>query len=492
MGRVTKVLVANRGEIAVRIMRTLRALGIPSVAVYHAVDAHGLAVREAGEAVELQGAPPVSAYLDVAGLVEACRRSGADAVHPGFGFLSEKAHFAEALAAAGITFIGPKPHAMRAMGDKIASKRLAGKANVATIPGYVGEVENADHAMQIARDVGYPVLIKASAGGGGKGMRLAFDDGECRDGFARATGEAQASFGDGRVFIERFIERPRHIEIQVLGDAHGNVIHLGERECSIQRRHQKLIEEAPSPFLDAGLRGAMGEKAVALARAVDYQSAGTVEFVVDSERNFYFLEMNTRLQVEHPVTELVTGLDIVAEQIRIARGEPLGYGQDNIRPNGHAIECRLYAENADEGFLPATGHLLLLRLPQGDGIRVDNGVLEGQDVTAAFDPMLAKIIARGADRTQAIARLREALRATVVLGTVTNAAFLERVLAHPAFANGDTHTGFLSAHAGALKAPVPGPGELAVVFAAAALTHRQFDARFACPEPLSAMGEWRN
>jgi acetyl/propionyl-CoA carboxylase alpha subunit len=492
MGRVTKVLVANRGEIAVRIMRTLRALGIPSVAVYHAVDAHGLAVREAGEAVELQGAPPVSAYLDVAGLVEACRRSGADAVHPGFGFLSEKAHFAEALAAAGITFIGPKPHAMRAMGDKIASKRLAGKANVATIPGYVGEVENADHAMQIARDVGYPVLIKASAGGGGKGMRLAFDDGECRDGFARATGEAQASFGDGRVFIERFIERPRHIEIQVLGDAHGNVIHLGERECSIQRRHQKLIEEAPSPFLDAGLRGAMGEKAVALARAVDYQSAGTVEFVVDSERNFYFLEMNTRLQVEHPVTELVTGLDIVAGLIRFARGEPLGYGQDNIRPNGHAIECRLYAENADEGFLPATGHLLLLRLPQGDGIRVDNGVLEGQDVTAAFDPMLAKIIARGADRTQAIARLREALRATVVLGTVTNAAFLERVLAHPAFANGDTHTGFLSAHAGALKAPVPGPGELAVVFAAAALTHRQFDARFACPEPLSAMGEWRN
>src|SRR5439155_14518074 len=295
MGRVTKVLVANRGEIAVRIMRTLRALGIPSVAVYHAVDAHGLAVREAGEAVELQGAPPVSAYLDVTGLVEACRR-------------------------------------------------------------------------------------------GGKGMRLASDDRECRDGFARATREAQASFGDGRVFIERFIERPRHIEIQVLGDAHGNVIHLGERECSIQRRHQKLIEEAPSPFLDAGLRSAMGEKAVALARAVDYQSAGTVEFVVDSERNFYFLEMNTRLQVEHPVTELVTGLDIVAEQIRIARGEALGYGQDDIRLDGHAIECRLYAENADEGFLPAIGHLLLLRLPHGEAIRVDNGVLEGQDVTAAFDP----------------------------------------------------------------------------------------------------------
>ena len=492
MGNVTKVLVANRGEIAVRIIRTLRRLGIPSVAVHHAIDAKSLAVREADEAVELVGTPPVAAYLDVAAMVEACRRSGADAVHPGFGFLSEKAHFAEALAEAGITFIGPLPHAMRAMGDKIASKRLAQQANVTTIPGFTGEVESADHAVKIAREIGYPVMIKASAGGGGKGMRLAFDDGECREGFARATGEAQASFGDARVFIERFIERPRHIEIQVLGDAHGNIVHLGERECSIQRRHQKVIEEAPSPFLDAKTRSAMGAQAVALARAVDYRSAGTVEFIVDPERNFYFLEMNTRLQVEHPVTELITGLDIVAEQIRIARGEPLGYGQDDIRFTGHAIECRLYAEDADAGFLPATGHLHLLRLPHGEGIRVDNGVLEGQDVSAAFDPMLAKIAAHGANRAEAIARLREAMRDTVALGTITNAAYLERVLAHPRFASGDTHTGFLSEHAEALKALPPDPEQLAVLLGAAALTHRQFDARFACPEPLGAMGEWRN
>ena len=378
------------------------------------------------------------------------------------------------------------------MGDKIESKRLAQKARVPTIPGYTGEVETAEHAVKIAREIGYPVMIKASAGGGGKGMRLASDDGECRDGFARATGEAQASFGDGRVFVERYIERPRHIEIQLLGDAHGNVVHLGERECSIQRRHQKVIEEAPSPFLDEKMRNAMGAQAVALARAVDYQSAGTVEFIVDRDRRFYFLEMNTRLQVEHPVTELITGLDIVAEQIRIVRGEPLGYAQDSIRLAGHAIECRLYAEDADAGFLPASGHLHLLRLPHGDGIRVDNGVLEGQAVSSAFDPMLAKISAHGVDREQAIARLREAMRETVALGCVTNGAYLERVLAHPSFASGDTHTGFLSEHAEALQAPPPDHDQLALLLAAAALTHRQFDTRFACPEPLGAMGEWRN
>ena len=492
MGNVTKVLVANRGEIAVRIIGTLRKLGVPSVAVHHAIDAKSLAVREADEAVELFGTPPVAAYLDIAAIVEACQRSGADAVHPGFGFLSEKANFAEALATAGITFIGPRPHAMRAMGDKIASKRVAQKAGVSTIPGHAGEVESAEHAVKIAREIGYPVMIKASAGGGGKGMRLAFDDGECREGFARATGEAQASFGDARLFIERCIERPHHIEIQVLGDAHGNIVHLGERECSIQRRHQKVIEEAPSPFVDAKTRHAMGAQAVALARAVDYQSAGTVEFIVDPQRNFYFLEMNTRLQVEHPVTELTTGLDIVAEQIRIARGEPLGYDQDDMRLSGHAIECRLYAEDADAGFLPATGRLHLLRLPHGEGIRVDHDLREGQDVSAVFDPMLAKIAAHGADRAQAIARLREALRETVALGTVTNADYLERVLAHPCFASGETHTGFLSEHVEALRALPPDAEQLTVLLGAAALTHRQFDARFICPEPLGAMGEWRN
>ena len=473
-------------------MRSLRALGVPSVAVYHALDADSLAVREADEAVELLGTPPISAYLDVEQIVAACRKTGADAVHPGFGFLSEKAHFAEALTAAGITFVGPEPHALRAMGDKIESKKLAQAAGVSTIPGYTGAVENADHAVEIAHQVGYPVMIKASAGGGGKGMRIVSNDAQCREGYARATGEATASFGDGRVFIERYVEHPRHVEIQVLGDAHGTLVYLFERECSIQRRHQKVVEEAPSPFLDAATRAAMGAQAVALARAVDYRSAGTVEFIVDPQKNFFFLEMNTRLQVEHPVTEMITGLDIVGEQIRIARGEILGYSQEALTIRGHAIEARLYAEDADAGFIPATGRLHLLGLPQGEGVRVDHGLQQGQDVNAAFDPMLAKIVAYGRDRSEAIARLREALRETVVLGTVTNAAFLERVLGLPAFAAGETHTGFLDEHAAAIAAPALDPEQRAALLAVAALTRRQFDARFACPEPLGAMGEWRN
>ncbi|HXD05734.1 MAG TPA: biotin carboxylase N-terminal domain-containing protein [Burkholderiaceae bacterium] len=492
MSRVSKVLVANRGEIACRILRTLRRLGIPSVAVYHAQDADSLAVREADEAVELRGEPPVAAYLDIAQIVAACERTGADAVHPGFGFLSEKAAFAEALGAAGIAFIGPSPHAIRVMGDKIESKRLARACGVSTIPGGADEIEDAEHAVRVAHELGYPVIIKASAGGGGKGMRIACDDAQCRDGYVRASSEAQASFGDARVFIERYIERPRHIEIQVLADAHGHVVHLFERECSIQRRHQKVIEEAPSPFLDDATREAMGAQAVALARAVDYRSAGTVEFIVDSQRNFHFLEMNTRLQVEHPVTEMVTGLDIVAEQIRIARGEPLGYAQTDLAIRGHAIEARLYAEDADAGFLPATGQVHLLRLPRGEGLRIEHGLVQGQSISAAFDPMLAKLVAHGSDRAQAIARLAQGLRDTVLLGTVTNADFLARVLAHPAFAAGDTHTGFIGEHRAALAAAAPHEEQALALLAAAALAQRHVDPRFACPEPLAAIGEWRN
>ncbi|MDO8212422.1 acetyl/propionyl/methylcrotonyl-CoA carboxylase subunit alpha [Conexibacter sp. CPCC 206217] len=493
MNLPAKVLVANRGEIAVRIMRTLRRLGIASVAVYHAEDADGRAVREADEAVELFGDTPVGAYLDVAGIVAACQSTGATAVHPGFGFLSENAGFAEALAEAGITFVGPPPDAMRAMGDKIESKRLAEQAGVPTLPGSDGAVESAEEAATIAQGIGFPVLLKASAGGGGKGMRIAYDVEECREAFTRASGEALASFGDGRVFVERFIERPRHIEVQVLADGHGTVLHLGERECSIQRRYQKVVEECPSPFVDAAKRAEMGATAVALARAVGYVSAGTVELIVDEQANFYFLEMNTRLQVEHPVTELVTGIDIVEQQLRVAAGERLGFGQEDVRFDGHAIECRIYAEDADAGFVPATGPLKLVRFPAGEGIRVDHGVVEGQDVSASFDPMIAKLAVHAPTRAEAIARGRDALRHTVLLGTITNTAFLERVLAQPAFAAGETHTGFIEEHSDALV----GDGAVAdedaerCLVAAAALASPRFDQRLSVPEPLASMGGWR-
>ena len=485
-----KVLIANRGEIAVRIVGTLRRLGIASVVVFHAEDAGGRAVREADEAVELQGETPVGAYLNVEGIVEACRRTGADAVHPGFGFLSENAAFAEALAEAGLVFIGPPPAAIRAMGDKIESKRLAAAAGVPTLPGSEGAVGDAGEAVAEADRIGYPVLLKASAGGGGKGMRIARDAAESREAFERASGEALASFGDGRVFVERFIERPRHIEVQVLADGRGTVVHLGERECSIQRRYQKVIEESPSPFIDEPTRREMGERAVALARAVGYASAGTVEMIVDAQRRFYFLEMNTRLQVEHPVTELVTGIDIVAAQVRIAAGEPLSFTQDDVALRGHAIECRIYAEDADAGFVPATGRLGLVRFPAGDGVRVDHGVVEGQQVSASFDPMIAKLAVHAASREEAIARARQALRRTVLLGTITNTAYLERVLAQPAFAAGDTHTGFLDEHASALAAPPLGDDVERCLIAGAALASPRFDARLAAPEPLATMGAW--
>jgi acetyl-CoA carboxylase biotin carboxylase subunit len=486
-----KVLVANRGEIAARIIRTLRALEVPAVAVFHALDRESPAVRDAGEAVELFGETPVGAYLDAEAIIAAAKTTGATAIHPGFGFLSERAEFAQAVADAGLTFIGPPPDAIRAMGDKIESKAIADRAGMPTVPGSDGAVEDADAALAAAEQVGYPVLLKASAGGGGKGMRIARGPEECREAFDLASNEALASFGDGRVFVERYVDRPRHIEVQVLADSHGNVVHLGERECSIQRRYQKVIEEAPSSFIDPETRAEMGARAVDLAKAVGYVSAGTIEMVVDGERNFYFLEMNTRLQVEHPVTELVTGLDIVAEQLRIAAGEELGYDQEAVSLSGHAIECRIYAEDPAADFAPATGRLALVNFPAGPDVRVDTGTIEGQEISAAFDPMIAKVIGSGATREDAIRRTREALRETVLLGLTTNAAYLERVLAHPAFAAGDTTTSFLDEHAEELVDAPLSPADEQLLIAAAALISPRFDPRFEIPAPLSAMGEWR-
>lgn len=491
MSMPQKVLVANRGEIAVRIVRTLRRMGIASVVVHHALDADGLAVREADEAVEITGEPAVSAYLDIGQIISACRSSGADAVHPGFGFLAENAAFATAVSEAGLTFIGPRPDAIRLMGDKITSKALAKKAGVPVLPGSEDAVDDVASALSIAGEIGYPVLLKASAGGGGKGMRIARMASECADAFQRASSEALAAFGDGRVFIERYVERPRHIEIQVLADTHGNVVHLGERECSIQRRYQKVIEEAPSPFVGEELRQLAGAKAVALARQVGYVSAGTVEMIFDQSGNFYFLEMNTRLQVEHPVTELVTGIDIVEQQVRIAAAEKLPFAQDDISLSGHAIEARVYAEDAEAGFLPATGPLKRVIFPSATGIRVDHGIVDGGVVSSAFDPMLAKIIAHGRTRTEALERLQAALGDTVILGTTTNTAYLGRVLAHPAFAEGATHTGFLDDHAADLVAPPPDEGMRRALYAAAVFASRHFDRRHDIPEPFADMGSWR-
>jgi len=486
-----KVLIANRGEIASRIIRTLRRLGIKSVVVYHALDSGTPAVRDADEAVLLTGSPPVSAYLDIAQILAAAASTGAEAIHPGFGFLSEKAEFAQAVADAGLVFIGPSASAISAMGDKIESKKLATLAGVSTVPGSRDAIDDPEEAVRVAQEIGYPVLLKASAGGGGKGMRIAHDDAECRDGLVRAGAEAKAAFGDGRVFVEKYVVEPRHIEIQILADGQGNVVHLGERECSIQRRYQKVVEEAPSPFITPEVRVAMGEQACALARAVGYSSAGTVEMVVDRDRNFYFLEMNTRIQVEHPVTELVTGIDIVEQQLRVAAGEPLGFSQGDISQTGHAIEVRIYAEDADAGYLPATGKLLKVKFPTGDGIRIDHGVVEGQEISASFDPMIAKLITYGDDRDVAIARMLKALEDTVVLGPVTNIDFLHRVVSHADFRSGATHTGFLAIHHDALAVAEATPDQHKLLIAAAALAHPDFDFRYDTLEPLSSIGAWR-
>ncbi|WP_119462793.1 acetyl-CoA carboxylase biotin carboxylase subunit [Rhodospirillaceae bacterium SYSU D60014] len=474
----SKILIANRGEIACRVIRTARAMGIKTVAVYSEADADALHVREADEAVPIGPAPAAQSYLAVDRILEAIERTGAEAVHPGYGFLSENRAFAEALERAGVRFIGPGPRAIAAMGDKIQSKKLAQAAGVNTVPGYLGVIQDADEAVTIAREIGYPVMIKASAGGGGKGMRVAASDEAVRDGFRGATNEARASFADDRVFIEKFIEEPRHIEIQVLADSHGNIIHLGERECSIQRRHQKVVEEAPSPFLDPATRAAMGAQAVALARAVDYRSAGTVEFIVDASRNFYFLEMNTRLQVEHPVTELVTGLDLVEQMIRIAAGERLTVAQDDVALKGWALEVRIYAEDPVRNFLPSTGRLTRYREPTGPLVRVDSGVYEGAEISVFYDPMIAKLITYGADRDQAIATMRTALDSYYIRGVGHNLSFLAALVRHPRFAEGRLSTNFIAEEFpdGFAGAALDADERRRLVAVAAAI-HHQYQAR---------------
>jgi propionyl-CoA carboxylase alpha chain len=441
-----KILIANRGEIACRVIRTARRMGIKTVAVHSEADRDSRHVELADEAVEIGPPPSRESYLRMDRILEACRDTGAEALHPGYGFLSENAGFCELLEKNGIVFIGPKTRSIRAMGDKIASKKLAIGANVSTIPGHTDVIESADDAVSIAKGIGYPVMIKASAGGGGKGLRVAWNDAEARDGFGSCRNEAKASFGDDRVFIEKYIVEPRHIEIQVLGDAHGNTVYLWERECSIQRRHQKVIEEAPSPFLDERTRRAMGEQAVALARAVDYQSAGTVEFVVGKDRSFYFLEMNTRLQVEHPVTEFITGLDLVEQMIRVAAGERLAFAQKDVKRNGWAMECRINAEDPFRNFLPSIGRLVkYIPPPEEPGaVRVDTGVYEGGEISMYYDSMIAKLITHGADRAQAIARMRDALNAFVIRGVSTNIPFQAVLMQHPRFVSGNFNTGLIA------------------------------------------------
>ena len=440
-----KILIANRGEIACRIISTAQRMGIKTVAVYSAADREARHVRMADEAVFIGPAPSRESYLLIERIIQACKDTGADAVHPGYGFLSENAEFAERVEAEGITFIGPKFPAIAAMGDKIASKKLALAAQVNTIPGYNEVIESPAEAVKIAQGIGYPVMIKASAGGGGKGLRVANNDAEVLTGFVTCKTEAANNFGDDRVFIEKFVVEPRHIEIQILGDAYGNVVYLWERECSIQRRHQKVIEEAPSPFINAATRKAMGEQAVALAKAVQYQSAGTVEFVVGADQSFYFLEMNTRLQVEHPVTEAITGLDLVEQMIRVAAGEKLAFTQAEIQLNGWAMECRINADDPFRNFLPSTGRLVKYRPPDSiNGVRVDTGVFEGGEIPMYYDSMIAKLIVHGANRQEATEKMRSALNEFVIRGIHSTIPFQAALFQHPKFIAGDFNTGFIA------------------------------------------------
>ncbi|MDQ6438054.1 acetyl/propionyl/methylcrotonyl-CoA carboxylase subunit alpha [Mesorhizobium sp. LHD-90] len=469
----SKILIANRGEIACRVIKTAKKMGIATVAVYSDADRDAVHVEMADEAVHIGAAPAAQSYLVAEKIIEACKATGAEAVHPGYGFLSERASFCTTLEQQGIVFIGPKPKAIEAMGDKIESKKFANAAKVSTVPGYLGLIEDGDHAEKIAGEIGYPVMIKASAGGGGKGMRIAWSQEEVRDGFARARSEAKSSFGDDRVFIEKFVVEPRHIEIQVLADGYGNAIYLGERECSIQRRNQKVVEEAPSPFLGEQTRKAMGEQAVALAKAVDYQSAGTVEFIVDRNRNFYFLEMNTRLQVEHPVTELVTGIDLVEQMIRVAAGEKLSIRQEDVKLNGWAVESRLYAEDPYRNFLPSIGRLTRYRPPEeghfGDVVvRNDTGVTEGSDIPMFYDPMIAKLCTWAPDRLTAIDAMSAALDEFVVDGIEHNIPFLAALMRHPRWREGRLSTGFIAEEYPDGFAPVAPNDEEKAVLAAVA------------------------
>jgi propionyl-CoA carboxylase alpha chain len=468
-----RILIANRGEIACRVIKTARRMGIATVAVYSEADRDALHVEMADEAVLIGPPPAAESYLLIEKIVDAAKRTGAQAVHPGYGFLSEREAFPKALAAAGIVFIGPNPAAIAAMGDKIESKKAAAKANVSTVPGHLGVIADERQAVEIADQIGYPVMIKASAGGGGKGMRIAHSQAEVAEGFARARSEAKSSFGDDRVFIEKFIVDPRHIEIQVLGDKHGNVVYLGERECSIQRRNQKVVEEAPSPLLDAATRQQMGEQAVALAKAVGYDSAGTVEFVAGQDKSFYFLEMNTRLQVEHPVTELITGIDLVEQMIRVADGEVLSFKQADVKLSGWAVETRVYAEDPVRNFMPSIGRLVRYRPPaetraRGVTVRNDTGVYEGGEISLYYDPMIAKLVTHAPTRAEAIAAQSDALDAFTIEGFRNNIPFLSALMQHPRWQAGRLSTAFLAEEFPGGFHPLPPEGETARVLASVA------------------------
>jgi acetyl-CoA carboxylase biotin carboxylase subunit len=487
-----KVLIANRGEIAVRVIRACRELGVATVAVYSEADREALHVRMADEAFCVGPAPSRESYLVAEKLIDVARRSGAEAIHPGYGFLSERAHFAEACAGAGLVFIGPSPQAIDAMGDKVEARKRMIAAKVPVVPGSESTLESEEEVISAAVKIGFPVMLKAAAGGGGKGMRLVESEREVRAGARAARSEAKSAFGDDRIYVERFVDSPRHVEVQVLGDKHGNVVHVYERECSIQRRHQKVIEESPSPALDAKTREAMGKVAVQAAKAVDYVGAGTIEFLVDSKRNFYFLEMNTRIQVEHPITEMVTGVDLVRTQIEVAAGAPLPFRQKDIHQRGWAVECRVYAEDPDNGFLPAPGKIARLREPGGLGVRNDTGVYEGFEVSIHYDPMISKLIAWGATRAEAIARMERALSEYVIHGPTTNIEFHRWILRHPRFRAGDFDTRFIQQEFRGL--PPQGEGLERVALAAAAIAALNGDGsrpNGAATRPAMAVSPWR-
>jgi acetyl/propionyl-CoA carboxylase alpha subunit len=486
------VLIANRGEIAVRVLRTVQRLGMKGVVVYHTADRATLGVRMADQAVEITGSTPVAAYLDAGQIIGAAKAVGAGAIHPGYGFLSENAAFARAVETAGLVFIGPTPEQIELMGDKVRARRFVERAGFPVAPSAIEDDDPATF-VERARRVDTPLLIKPSAGGGGKGMRIVRDLALLETEIERARSEGQRYFGDGRLYVERYIENPRHIEVQVLGDSHGKVVHVLERECSVQRRFQKIIEETPSPALTPQQRQHICETAAGIARSARYRNAGTVEFIFGRSSEFYFLEMNTRLQVEHPVTEEITGLDLVEEQLRIAAREALRYSQAEIQSRGHALELRVYAEDPAHGYTPTTGPILALHPPQGENVRWDSGIAQGGEVTSAFDPMIAKLIVHGSDRRDAILRADRALRDTVLLGCKTNIAFLRRLIAHPAFLAGDVHTGFLDANPQIASEPELPASKLQALLAAAALSARpMIEGADAVPELHAAMGSWRN
>ena len=491
--RIRKLLIANRGEIAVRVARTCRAMGVETVAVFSEADEAALHVRHCDEAVAIGPAEASRSYLDVGRIVDAALRTGADAVHPGYGFLSESAALAAAVADAGLAFVGPPAAVHERMGDKKGARRLMASAGVPVLPGYDGDEQSDERLAAEAERIGWPVMLKPSRGGGGKGMRVVREAAAFRGALEASRREAQGGFGDATMLLERFVERPRHVEVQVLADAHGAVLHVFERECSIQRRHQKVVEESPSPLLDATARAALCAAGVAAARAADYLGAGTVEFLFDGAERFYFLEMNTRLQVEHPVTEVVTGLDLVRHQLEVAEGRPLPFAQDDLSSRGHALECRLYAEDPARGDLPSAGTLLLVVPPEGPGVRFDSGVETGSEVSVHYDPMLAKLVTSGRDRAESVQRMRAALSETVLLGVATNRSRLLEVLSRPEFEAGDLHTGFIDEHLPAPPEPAaPPPG--AVAAAVAALESRRAGAGRTAPavrDPWAELGPWR-